>query len=106
MVETRDVGILLVAGEVERGRLARTPCDEASTAPDAASAPTIPLRLVIMVSSLCPRDSATLNGQGYLLTGLSGLISSATTSLICSIVSTLLVPNRGMFEHGIVACEL
>ena len=27
-------------------------------------------------------------------------------SLICSMVSTLLAPNRGIFEHGYAACEL
>ena len=36
----------------------------------------------------------------YLLTGLSGLMSSATASLICSMVRILLVPKRGMLEHG------
>lgn len=36
----------------------------------------------------------------YLLTGLSGLITSATRSLVCSMVRTLLTPSRGMVEHG------
>jgi hypothetical protein len=40
------------------------------------------------------------------LTGLSGLINRATTSLICSIVKTPLVPKRGINEQGAVACEL
>ena len=39
-------------------------------------------------------------------TGLSGLISSATASLICSMVSILFAPKRGMVEQGKAACEL
>jgi hypothetical protein len=42
----------------------------------------------------------------HLFTGLSGSISRATMSRICSGVSTSLVPNRGIIEHGSAACGL
>ena len=40
----------------------------------------------------------------YLFTGESLSISSATRSVICSGVSTLLAPKRGMFEQAKLAC--
>ena len=44
--------------------------------------------------------------RSYWFTGDSGSIKSATRSLICSTVSTLLVPKRGMSEQGYAACGL
>src|SRR5262249_55589712 len=41
-----------------------------------------------------------------LFTGLSGLMISATMSLIWSIVRTALAPKRGISEQGAVACGL
>jgi hypothetical protein len=41
-----------------------------------------------------------LSTVDYLLTGESGLKSSATASLICSSVKNLVYPKRGICEHG------
>ena len=46
------------------------------------------------------------NLQAYLLTGLSGDITNATRSLICSTLRNLLAPRRGMFAQGMAACGL
>src|SRR5262245_4406527 len=65
--------------------------------------------------ALCSRDQASHRRCGCSvvparahcrLTGLSGLISNATMSLIWSIVSTPLVPKRGIREQGVPAFEL
>jgi hypothetical protein len=58
-----------------------------------------------------PREAGTGRrarpvGPRHLFTGLSGSISRATMSRICSGVSTSLVPNRGIIEHGSAACGL
>src|SRR5262245_53339239 len=53
----------------------------------------------------CGRSAAPA-GAHCRLTGLSGLISNATMSLIWSIVSTPLVPKRGIREQGVPAFEL
>ena len=78
---------------------ARPARDAASVAPETASAPRNPA-LVGMGVLLRHRIVVCLDDTRYLFTGLSGLITSATRSLIWSMVSTLLVPKRGMFEHG------
>src|SRR5947199_116629 len=54
-------------------------------------------------------ESAARNDRhnhGTVFTGLSGLISSATASLICSMVRILFAPKRGMVEQGSATCEL
>ena len=94
VIEAGDVGVLLDLGEVERAGLARAAArrrQRRAGRGQRADESSPRWFWTWHVSSL-PSD--------YLLTGLSGLISSATASLICSMVSTLLVPKRGMFEHG------
>jgi hypothetical protein len=50
--------------------------------------------------------SDLLDRRAHLLTGLSGLISRAVRSLICSTVRMPLVPKRGISEQGKAAWPL
>ena len=62
-----------------------------------------------LVASRLPRAQLSDEGDGprlYRLTGLSGLIKRATMCLSWSMLSTPLVPKRGIDEHGSVACAL
>ena len=101
VIDAGDVGVLLHAGEVEHlpGRRARRRRRQHRAGRSQRADQSAPLFVdhgVVILAGEC----------AHLLTGLSGLISSATRSLICSMVRILLAPNRGMFEHGKAACEL
>lgn len=90
MIDAGGVGVLLHLRQVKLVRRGVSR-DAASVAPETASAPRNLRRLMIDISNLL---------KNYLFTGLSGLMTSATRSLIWSTVSTLLAPKRGMFEQG------